>query len=406
MLLIIFSDQQLNLKQGAAYERMVNYARIMADQGWQVYLASYQLNHDVHLRAEIERNIFIVGVSQTQKELKVRKRFKWIFDAVFLRKLYTTFPRNAVTWMLFPSRLFSDLIFCLSIKFCRREQIICEKNELKIGILLNSGLPYHWHKKLIYVALLPFFYIASLFNDCMILFYDGVVAISTKLEKWARRFNRHVIRIPILINIEDFLSILPVEKSPSASFQIGFFGAISLKKEGIATLLQTLSHLVKEGFPITLNLFGSIDASTQVWLNEFIMHHKLNNSIYYHGVVSHIDSLRFMSRQDLLVMARHKNVQNNYGFSTKLAEYLVSGTPVLITDVSDNALYIQDGCEGFVVAPGDTQCLIDKIKIILAMNNNQLREIGQRGHYVAVNHFDYKIYYTELNQFILGMSNS
>jgi glycosyltransferase involved in cell wall biosynthesis len=97
-------------------------------------------------------------------------------------------------------------------------------------------------------------------------------------------------------------------------------------------------------------------------------------------------------KYNLLILPRTLNKRTKFGFSTKLSEYLVSGIPILITDVSDNALYIKDGFNGYIVPPGSAQAMADKIQKIIREYNWQSPEVVKNAYNTVREYFDYRLY--------------
>ena len=60
---------------------------------------------------------------------------------------------------------------------------------------------------------------------------------------------------------------------------------------------------------------------------------------------------------EMLVLARPDNIQAKYGFPTKLGEYLLSGRPVVLTDVGNITDFLKDGVSAFIAKPGDIDCV-------------------------------------------------
>jgi glycosyltransferase involved in cell wall biosynthesis len=185
-------------------------------------------------------------------------------------------------------------------------------------------------------------------------------------------------------------------KKEKISFQFGdpflicLTGSISVKKEGLIDLLNALAILKRKGVDFILNLYGSGDAASLKEIEKFASYNDMHNNIKLHGSIPHTKVPEVLHKHHLLVMTRRANLQSEYGFSTKLAEYLGSGTATLVTDVSDNKLFIEDEVNGFLAAPGSVFGLADKLFEIY--QRNDLVEIGMKGRQTAENHFDYHHY--------------
>ena len=87
-----------------------------------------------------------------------------------------------------------------------------------------------------------------------------------------------------------------------------------------------------------------------------------------------------------------------------LASYMASGSPVLVSDVSDNGMYIKDGLNGFIIPPNDRPALQNKLQEI--MNRRaELADIGKRGRETALEHFHYARYGKVLSDFLFDVDS-
>lgn len=77
---------------------------------------------------------------------------------------------------------------------------------------------------------------------------------------------------------------------------------------------------------------------------------------------------------------------------------------VLVTDISDNGLYIKDGESGFLVPPDNAEAMFDKI-IYIVKNNEELRDsIIENARKTSEQNFDYKLYSEKLSFFLISKS--
>jgi len=102
--------------------------------------------------------------------------------------------------------------------------------------------------------------------------------------------------------------------------------------------------------------------------------------------VSQADMPRYLQGAAVLVLARPSSVQAEYGFPTKLPEYLATGRPVLATRVGDIPRYLQDGVNAFLVEPDDVAAFAERLEYILA-HPDEAREVGQRGRSLTMREF-------------------
>ena len=100
--------------------------------------------------------------------------------------------------------------------------------------------------------------------------------------------------------------------------------------------------------------------------------------------------LNEFNKYHLLILPRTLNKRTRYGLSTKLSEYLVSGTPVLVTDVSDNALIIKDNYNGFIIPPGSPEVMTRKLTEIIESYNSIVHSVVEKAHLTVREQLDYR----------------
>ena len=234
-------------------------------------------------------------------------------------------------------------------------------------------------------------------------YYDGLVVISTNIEKYYYVYNKKLLRIPILADTikNPFCRNKITGHAPGEIFTICFTGMLVLKKEGFDLLYKALSIVNNNNMNFELHLYGPVVEKERCkLLSEMPNELGLGEQVYYHGVVDQECLIEVMQRYHLLILPRPLTPQTNTGFSTKLSEYMVSGVPVLVTDVSDNALYIKDRKNGYLIPAGNPEKMAEKILEIMNETKESSIEIAEKAFETAKNHFDYSIYSERLSEFI------
>lgn len=116
----------------------------------------------------------------------------------------------------------------------------------------------------------------------------------------------------------------------------------------------------------------------------------------------------FLSRDQLvwcykhalgLLSCRSNSSYANYGFPTKLAEYLAAGTPVIATRVGDIEEYLVDSENAFLAKPENVASIADAILRLLT-NSERAALVGNSGREVARQYFDYNNHIQGVADFI------
>ncbi|MBT8131077.1 MAG: glycosyltransferase family 4 protein, partial [Gammaproteobacteria bacterium] len=116
----------------------------------------------------------------------------------------------------------------------------------------------------------------------------------------------------------------------------------------------------------------------------------------------------FLSRKQLIwcyqnavasLSCRSNSVYANFGFPTKLAEYMAAGSPVLATRVGDAEVYLQHGQNARLADPEDPSSIASEMRWMLE-HPEERRAMGGQGRATARQHFHYRSHSKSLMAFI------
>ena len=396
----------------AGSARLMNIARAVAGSENKVFLCSAVLSESINLEtiSEVSNNIFLVGKERKNVNplfQKNKKRFLNIFVIYgFLKNIYKLIKQSESESAIYyyPDTEFSmDVLVLLYLKFIRRQRIFVDINELRSTMLSNLRYSRNIIKKVYQSISYSTYYFKYKVGEIMMKYFDGLVVISTNLEKYFSAYNKNLLRIPILSNCSDVIGYAP-KAFTDGRFQIGFTGQLATKKEGFENFYKSLSVVKSRFADFQLNLYGPIyePFEKELLLTILPQKYNLDGNIVYHGNVEQKYIMDVLRNQHLLVLPRPWNPQTHYGFSTKLSEYLISGIPVLMTDVSDNSLYIKDRESGFIIKPGDPDGLAVQILYIINNYNAIATKISENAFETARKYFHYENYRPALMKFLFS----
>lgn len=219
---------------------------------------------------------------------------------------------------------------------------------------------------------------------------DGIFVITTALHdlfvsKGVDSKKIHIANITIDPNRFTNLSKTNLETP-----YIGYCGVVSNKKDGIDLLLQSFS-IVAENYPdIKLYIMGKILHEEDKNVNESLIKDLgIVDKVIFKGVVSAKEMPQVLKNAELLVLNRPNNLQAKYGFATKVGEYLLSESPVVLTDVGDFSIFLKDGVDVIFSKPDDPEIFAEKIMWVLS-HQKQAAIIGKQGAKTAEKYFSYK----------------
>jgi len=398
---LIYSTIELVNGNSAGSARVMNYARALSSSCDVVLLTFLRLkNISLKNLIEIEPGIYTVGYIINSNKI-VSKLFYCIRIFYFLKSIVSLLEEfgnlKNKTLLFYPStKVFIDYMTLVYLIKYKKFRIIYEANEIRkysADFEINSFNFNLKLQKLMYGQ-----------SEKLTKYFSGLICISTNIEKYFKKFNSNTIRIPILsnLNIKEYKEII---YQKNEIFRIGFFGSVSICKENLLLFLRSLAELkeIKPNLKFIVEFYGPIDLETNNKLPKLILNLGLHNIVFYKGQVKQINVISLMRNFHLLVLPRGANLQNHYGFSTKLSEYLVSGTPCLVTNVSDNALYINDNDNGFIVEPDNLKAFSNKLIFIIENYNSFHKKMVKSSFMTVEKHFQYTNYSNILSQFICSM---
>ena len=222
--------------------------------------------------------------------------------------------------------------------------------------------------------------------------YDGFIVISEALDDLARRYirpNAGIIKIPILVDQERFLDDGYTD-IPEGYKQVPFVfyaGAISEHKDGVISSVKAFLDAIKRlQLDVRFILAGPRSADLEI-IQQWATEHGQQEKIVYVGNLPPEAVVGYLKHAVLFVSNKKDNLQNRYGFSTKIGEVLISGVAVVTTDMGELSHYLSDSVSAYLV-PLDTPELLSA-KILQALSETHEREsIAANGKAVALKEFN------------------
>lgn len=396
---IIYSTIELVNGNSAGSARTMNYARALSSSCDVIILTFIRLkNISNENLIEIEPGIYTCG-NKAKNNKFISKLFYYINIIYFLKsivKLLTEVGDSKQKALLFyPTvEVFIDYMTVAYIIKYKKLSVVYESNEVRKYSTDFEINPLSYNSK--------FQRIKYGYSEKLTRYFSGLICISTNIENYFIKYNHNIIRIPILSNINN------IKKSEVCKFQSGdifkmrFFGSVSYYKENLNEFLQCLKILKikNNSLKFVVEFYGPIDNISSEKLNASIVELQLDEQVFYRGKLNQREVNENMQKCHLLVIPRGESLQNHYGFSTKLSEYLSSGVPCFVTDVSDNALYIKDDVNGFIVEPNNIYAFVQKLSYIIFNYNDIVENITKNSFITVKDHFLYSNYSKQLDNFL------
>lgn len=392
--IFIYSNFDFSEKS-AGKTRMLYYAKAIADISHKVFLVSCCSSKiDEKNFSEIEPNIFIL------EEKKLTKSFLGTLSFVKNLIIYSKYLGGNSSFIFYPSPLlYLEVLSLVYIKGIKKYPVFYELNEVrKYSSAFHSSISinrigYSLKKivfKIVFSSLEPLLY-----------FYSGLICISTNIESYGKKYNKNILRIPILTDPKLNIKLSGNKYNTDKAYNIGFSGSIKPSKENLEDFMEVLSKTIKKVNNVVLNLCGPISKKDHKYIFEkIILKYEIVNKVNYYGNLNEVELSAFLNQQNLLIIPRGYTLQNHYGFSTKLSDYLNHRKIILLTNISDNKLFIKDGINGFIVPPNDKQKMFEKLNYIIINHEKIESEIIKNAFETSKNQFNYEIFGNKLRSYL------
>ena len=236
---------------------------------------------------------------------------------------------------------------------------------------------------------------------------DGVIAVSSYLERYYRKRGCPVVRIPPLVKKET-----PVEVAENRGdcVHIVYAGipfalnGMKVKKDTYKDRLDiTVGLLGKVKHPFRFDIYGlTKEQYLGVIEEQGELLEQTKDRIFFHGSVDNLTVKKAIMQADFTVFLRDRNIGTMAGFPTKFAESMCLGTPVITTDTSDLAEYLKQGENGFFLDIDNEQESLERVEEIVSLTGDQLSQMKEACQ--KETGFSYESYVEPLKLFLSSLN--
>lgn len=227
---------------------------------------------------------------------------------------------------------------------------------------------------------------------------DGFITCTRSLESYYSglcRANCPFFVLPVIVDSESFYS----EIKESAN-KITYCGDWGNNKDGVDILIKAFSLFDKKHPGYILELIGGSTKQVEDGLKELAKQLGLNKKVDFVGRVPHDLMASHLITASILALARPNNKQAEGGFPCKVAEYLSTGVPVVLTRVGDLPIYLKDNDNCYMAEPDSAEAFSEKMCEAIENPNSIL--VGGKGRELAQS-FNYTIQSKLLLDFLVSV---
>lgn len=242
--------------------------------------------------------------------------------------------------------------------------------------------------------------------------YDGYIAISQSLYELANKYKSgsgKIVKIPIMIrngqsSKNSHEGDIPRTFIPAGIPYIFHSGTLYEQKDGILGAVEAFAiakKKIKE--PLKYVLTGNIESSpVREELKSIIQKYSVRDDVVFVGYLTMKELESLQQNCMMMIINKNDNQQNRYCFATKLGEYLLTGKPVVTTTVGEVKFYLKDGENAYLISPGDTEALAERVEYIFT-HSQESQSVGANGKKIAQENFSSDVQGIRLRDFLKSL---
>lgn len=352
----------------AATTRIFSYSKGLVACGdhvdvWSIAPTSFASNLNTKNSGIFNGVSFFYSFRHQRFQNKILHAFEMIYSLLILGvRLYRRSQKQKYDAYIVSSDSLMVLLYMLVFNIYSKSKLIFIFDEYPIPIRakLKEKIPI-WKK---------FFY------GLLLKHYAGYVSMTNNLLDYYKRIvDKPGIVISSITDISRFENIK--KRAVNKVDRIMYVGNMELSKDNVDNILYAISILRKNDYDVHLYLYGNPNVRDKSILKSIIEQENLKEYVTF-GFVQFEDVPLVLSQADILVSSQPVTVRANGGFPTKLGEYLMSGTPVLLTDIGETSRFFKDGEHLYFAKPESPTDFANKLKYIID-NYNMALTVADNG---------------------------
>lgn len=228
----------------------------------------------------------------------------------------------------------------------------------------------------------------------------GLVVISSYLQQRAHRHRPRLFRQPAIMKMPIMLNPVSINHSENFNYPSPYlFFCADLDGYSHDAIMLMKAFAILQRNDLHLILVGQ--ASSEILA-------QLNNQVQQAGIASQVMIIAdYMSETELhnmignatlLLAPLHDDIRSQARFPSKLADYLMSGRPVVTSAFGEITEYLADENNAFLCSADTTEAFAQTID--RALNYPDKNAIGLAGRRLALDQFDYRVHGKRLYKFI------
>ncbi|MBK7172706.1 MAG: glycosyltransferase family 4 protein [Bacteroidales bacterium] len=390
MSLVIFGDLFTFPDGGAATNRVFTYGKGFVENGVKTHVICFASEYTSYLDGETEKIKYYHPFAQTvrHKRFLVRRWQKFLKYFRTYKVIRDIHKQEKITVINVWTNLLVTHLFSWVLAKVLGVRLVVECSEHPLRFFQGSKLNQLKGKAK--------FFLESNLND-------GVFCISKYLVDFYLQHGANPSKLLLVPSTVDPTRFIKNSDRPVQGPFIGYFGSLTFDRDNVDVLINAFYEVSKSVPNYQLILGGFCNAEDKKAILNLVSELKLESRFTLLGFLSREEILAYVNHANILVMIRANNLQSQASFPSKLTEFLASANPVITVDVGEITDFLSDGKDAFIVEPGNSTALAEKILYVIE-NYEQAKIVGLNGQKLTNSIFNYKYQADRMLGFIRGLN--
>lgn len=346
-----------------------------------IYLCEQYSNQEIISNNELLDYIY------TKKFFKKGKlaSLEWLIESLSGMKIYLLLKKNIKINK-------PDYVILYGYQGEKRILKLCHK--LSIPVILER---VDWFEKDDRIGFLNKYLIHPYVEKCMNKIdtrANGIIAISKYLSNYYESKGCTVINIPPVFEMD---STLKTSNNDSNELTLVYAGSIAKNKDDITSVIDSITDINKDRVRIYFDIVGLLQDNLP---NQYHEKDLSQYGIRFYGRIPNEEATKIIKNADFSVLLRQNKRYSKAGFSTKLAESMCLGIPVICTKVGGSDNVITNMVDGVLIEDNNYQTIRKLLIDLLSLNKNQIKNLKMNAYKTACNIFSIQSYQSILNDFL------
>lgn len=229
-------------------------------------------------------------------------------------------------------------------------------------------------------------------------FINARILINEKLKEYYNRLvgvkPSHI--LPSIVDVDRFKDVKIVTNGKK---YLCYLGGLDLLNDNVDLIIEAFNKIHTKYSDIDLFLYGTAQQKDYLILNNIINKYRLTNRVFFKGSVGYNVVPFVLSNAFVLVTSQSNSKRAEGGVPTKIGEYLMSGVPSIVSDVSNISEVFKHKQHLFIVKPDNIDLYVECLEYIIN-NYNEAKRIAVNGRNYIIQNYNSKRITYELLMFL------